>query len=353
MSALARAQHLLDLDRPEQARTLVGEALAEDPDSVRAWLLLAQCHLGLHEPERGREAAGRALGLAPEVGASHQVYARTCTELGRHAEAVWHAREAVRLDPEDYVAHLWLADALLESRVPSLLPEAWCAANWAVELAPEETGPHGAVGVVAFAYKRWDVVVAASTHALRIDPTNAQALNNLAAARLRRGVLGGDPTRAAGELSAALAIDPGHKEARFNLDVIALQILGVVYWLSWVPWFVMFSLVMTEFAGERPELWPVRLVGGFLVAVLWAVLAGVLVRRTPRRVRPYLLRFPRRRWEFGALCAAAGIGVSFPVLAGLLPGPVAFTAVVVAVASILVSGLLRWTAVFALRRQGR
>lgn len=69
--SVERADLLIDLKRYEEARELLAQRLAEDPEDIRAWVELARSHLG-DRPNGAKalEATERALALnAEDIGA--------------------------------------------------------------------------------------------------------------------------------------------------------------------------------------------------------------------------------------------------------------------------------------------
>ncbi|WP_230879561.1 hypothetical protein [Planomonospora sp. ID67723] len=121
-----------------------------EPGSAREWCAVAVARLGRDQPEAALEAARRAVEGDPRSGAEdaaewgYRIASLAFERLGRDAESVAAAEEAVRLAPGSWAARLRLGTAL--RRIPGRWKEAWAQAGRAVRYAPEEPGPHVLVG---------------------------------------------------------------------------------------------------------------------------------------------------------------------------------------------------------------
>ncbi|MFC4061111.1 hypothetical protein ACFOWE_22655 [Planomonospora corallina] len=122
-----------------------------DPDDPFRWCALAAGELERGRPEAALEAARRAVEHdspdGPAAGWGYRLASLAFERLGRDAEAVAAAEEAVRLVPGSWTARLRLGTAL--RRVPGRWTEACAQAARAVRYAPEEPGPHVLTGDLA------------------------------------------------------------------------------------------------------------------------------------------------------------------------------------------------------------
>ncbi len=82
------------------AAPLLREALDLYPDSWEGWLLLAIAHRSGYEWGKAADALAQVLRLRPDHAGALSERALTLLALGRHAEAVDHARLAVQVEPE-------------------------------------------------------------------------------------------------------------------------------------------------------------------------------------------------------------------------------------------------------------
>jgi tetratricopeptide (TPR) repeat protein len=174
-SVLLQAARLTAEGRPESAIAVLRPALELYPDHSAAWCRLSAAQLDAGDPTGSLDAAKRAMTLG-ERSWGHRLASLALVELGRHAEAVVSAREAVRRDPADWRCHVTLAEALAHEE-PA---EAVSAGRAAVELAPDEPRAYEVLGDAAVATHEWLDAERAYRAALRLDPGNADATAKLA-----------------------------------------------------------------------------------------------------------------------------------------------------------------------------
>ncbi|MFB9679744.1 hypothetical protein ACFFRH_30030 [Streptosporangium vulgare] len=158
-----------------------------DPADPRQWCAVAAAWLGRDRPEAALEAARRALDLDPraESGADwgYRLASLAFERLGRDAEAVAAAEEAVRLAPGSWAARMRLGAAL--RRVPGRWRESRAQAARAVRYAPEEPDPHVLAGDLALLRGEYGLAETAYREALRRLPDHPGARINLGLTRLR------------------------------------------------------------------------------------------------------------------------------------------------------------------------
>ncbi|MFG0317654.1 MAG: tetratricopeptide repeat protein [Planctomycetota bacterium JB042] len=164
---LARAHHLLAVDRPEAAASELTAFLGDAPDSVEARLLLAQASLRLERYDDASAHAADAVRLAPDHALPHRVRARV--ELARG-----------RLDVAD--------EAIAES----------------IRLEPREPDAHGIRAMIRVERKEWREALAAAEEGLELDAENSRCTNLAAIALTRLG----EESRAAEVLRGQLARSP-------------------------------------------------------------------------------------------------------------------------------------------------
>ena len=135
MSAhLARAELLLEQNRPQDALAEVRQALNADTEGVDALLCLARCHSDLKQHPEAISAAQRAVSLAGDTGYPHRIHAYVLHQADRESEAEAAATEALRLDPEDEFAFIVRASIRLALR---RWTDALADAESALTLSPE------------------------------------------------------------------------------------------------------------------------------------------------------------------------------------------------------------------------
>jgi tetratricopeptide (TPR) repeat protein len=218
-AAVAAIQNLLDVHRFADARARAAALLREQPDDPQVLCLLAQALLGVGDHASALQAAQRAIAASPEEEWGHRLASSAYAELARPRLARDAARRATALAPHLWEAWVQLAAAAHVVAWPA--HEARHAATEALRLAPHEAEPHVAYGTTVM---RGDPARARSAfeEALRLDPGNTAALNNLAVLDFRTVKL-----RRAGEgLVRAAAADPRDTVAQYNLRVTVQAVIA-------------------------------------------------------------------------------------------------------------------------------
>src|SRR5687768_9175725 len=96
-----RATMLMQLGRFDEAATLLGQVLAENPNDGHIHALLAHCRLEQNQLGEATTHAETAVGLAPDADFPYYVLARTWIERGYADRALTAIDEAIRIAPED------------------------------------------------------------------------------------------------------------------------------------------------------------------------------------------------------------------------------------------------------------
>jgi tetratricopeptide (TPR) repeat protein len=213
---LLRAEALIELRRFDEAVAVLTRAIGIDHNGPRGWCLLAQAQLGLGDHGAALQSTGQAAALAPDLEWTHRLASLALSRLGRHADAVAAAREAVRLDPMSWRGLTRLAQALIPATPDR--SEALMTAHRALELAPLVPDTHIALGFVEAAAGHRQAALAAYHKALEIDPDNTVAHNEVARLHLRGGTAA-SLARAATGFATAVRSDPRASVSRHNLDV--------------------------------------------------------------------------------------------------------------------------------------
>jgi tetratricopeptide (TPR) repeat protein len=263
---VGRAERLIEIRRYRDAIDL----LSGDSQIVADWhavMLRAQAYLGLHEAQRAVDEARRAITLDPNREWSYRLLAYSLLAQSRASgageekwprlqEAERAAREAMRLAPSNFLTHLVAGEVLFERRI---IGEARHEAERARDLAPNAVGPWILLSRVEIVAKRPQAAERAAKEALRIDPTNAAARNNLGASLQNRGRM----WSAARHYGTAARSDPVNEVVRSNLRKVGL--------------FVLFRLSLV------PVMLLVLVPGGVLVLVAWYFAAMRYLRGSKRR----------------------------------------------------------------------
>ncbi|MEU9983908.1 tetratricopeptide repeat protein [Streptomyces sp. NPDC050856] len=242
--AAARAEALVDLGRYDEAKSVLGARLREEPEDLRAWLELARCHLAADEDDKAVEVTGQAMRLAPEDYATLHMRARALRAVGRMAETGALLREAIRVDP-----HRWRAYGTLAEIQPWLpdgdVREGLRLAHEGVRLGPDE--PRAYESLYKAALLAGDHACAERTlNALRaLDPANSLAVVMQADRAANRP---GVKASAAADLYAdALGTVPDSPWLRGALDRATYRMLRGTRWPA---------LVCLAAAGVMTDLFP-------------------------------------------------------------------------------------------------
>ncbi|MEV6607919.1 tetratricopeptide repeat protein [Kutzneria sp. NPDC051319] len=283
MDSIGRARTLIDLGRHEQARAELAKALADDPASTEAWCLMAQCEQKAGDPQAMLHAARQALASNPDSEWAHRLQSLALHKLRRHEEAIAAAREATRLAPHQWQQYVVLVTALIPL-LDKHYVEATEAADQAVQLAPLQAETHLTRGVLNGAKGNLPEAERNYREALRLDPENAAARNNLATIELRSNNL----EAATAGFAAALAENPRLQVARDNIDLVCRRVLRGAR-LAAQTVFIGTGFVTITYDGG--PTFPT--VVAALLAVMWLVMVAKLVGRLAKPVRSHLGRLIR------------------------------------------------------------
>ncbi|WP_156755699.1 tetratricopeptide repeat protein [Actinokineospora pegani] len=307
-AVLFEAAQLTAAGRPEEAISLLRPVVVAYPDNPAAWCRLAAALLDAGQAEQCLDAAKRAITLG-ERSWAHRLASLALGELGRYDEATVSAREAARRDPEDWRAHV----ALAEAYGPRAPLEALTAARRAVEVAPDVPRAHEILGLAALWADERPLAKRALIDALRLDQGNREV-------RARLTTLEG--------VRAARA-DPGPQVPFGRAQRIALWLLL----RRCAGWLLVGGFLLLVAGGPVPS----RLLVWFALAVLLGVAGlgvhGVMGLPRTSRLRPPelwrlmpllcvgvgLLGFAAlalTAWSVGLAFGATGTGLLVPTLAG-------------------------------------
>ncbi|MDP9225412.1 MAG: tetratricopeptide repeat protein [Actinomycetota bacterium] len=223
--AIARAEVLVGLGRPEEAAALLSRALADEPNDVELMVALGLAQIEFDE-QGALETARRALAIDPENVQALLIAGGACLDLNYGQRAVPYAHRLVELVPWLPAAHATMAMAV--GRGSSGRKDGLAAANRAIELAPRDTIGYLAAGAVELAHGESTSAIRWYEKALEIDPHDHSAQVNLVTARESAGHLSPALIAAA----AILRIDPRDETARHALDETVYTTLVHLLWIS-------------------------------------------------------------------------------------------------------------------------
>ena len=303
---LARAATMLDLGRYDEAGRLLAQVVAAEPESARAWCLLARAHLGASHYAEALAAANRAASLEPEDEWPHRLASNALMHMSNHSEALRAANESCRLAPSYWQTHVCLAQAALAA---GRLPVALAAAEQARKLAPNEPDVHFLSGKVSLARGELSAAREHQERALALDPAHSGAMNELGRIRLRRH----DTAGAMRHFIRAARTTPGERIYSRNIEVVILRAVSRMIYL-----FTLFALVLIWVpAIAHVSRFPF-LVGFGLLSVLTLACSAFFLARMPSEARLLVRRTLRIPRVAGALAVAlGGVAVAFSVVASV------------------------------------
>ncbi|MBO9520223.1 MAG: tetratricopeptide repeat protein [Nocardioidaceae bacterium] len=278
---LQHAANLLGLRRPAQAEELLCALLARDPGDAAALRLLAEAIAAQDRREEALGPAFAAVRAEPANADGHLLSAHLLRANRRNAEALIAASEAVRLAPHDWRAHYTLGQVTLyggEGRRKDRYRAALRCAEETIALAPTLPAGYVLAGACHDFVGAPESASHAYSEALRIDPTNTDALNGLSRARLGTGGV----ADAAQAVSAALAMDPQDRELHRTFRGVSFTAVLSLY-LAMLP-----ASGVAAFLIAHGVAAPVRLA----VLLAGAVAGAAWLRRVNRRLAAPIVFWP-------------------------------------------------------------
>ena len=243
---LERAQALLDLGRLDHARDAIEKALAEDPESARAWALLSRVEYNAKEYRAALTAARNGLERSPGHMGLHLAASHAATANGQGYNGYEHAMEALRIWPGNPDAHAAAARSRLQPNNEAARAVAEDHIRQAREAAPNWTEP---TYLEAQLQVQRNQIAAAkqSLHlVLAMDPEADHA--RLFLADLERFT--GGSGKAADYIQTALLLDPNDTDARKRLDELIREAMISLAWLAFAAViFVFFVLAAMSDTG--------------------------------------------------------------------------------------------------------
>lgn len=254
-TARLKGEALLDLGRPADAEPLLRAALLENPKDVESLGLLARCLIAQGRPDEAVEYASEAIAAEPDDPDGHFLLSYARVGMDDNVGAEHAIREAIERAPLWSPYHELYAGILLAQERAGDAVE---VAERARSLDPENAGAATQHAAALLQLGRLDEAEEAVGEALRLDPASDVAYQVAGAIELARG--GG--ADAVAHWREALRLDPTDELAREGLAA-ALKSRNPVYG----------QLV-------RFWMWESRLSNGAQIAILFAPLVLIRVLRS-------------------------------------------------------------------------
>lgn len=197
LEALAQCMQLLDLEpdsrtradawqyvgliqymegNDEEAEEAFEEAIGADPEFPAAWHYLGLLAERAGENEHAEEMYRRALECDGDYAFSLVRLGYLFFDRGDNESAMRFFRRALEADPDEYMAHLGISEVM---RVKDRLEEQLEHVQAAHDIAPTDGNVLNQLGIAYESLERVEEAVEAYRTALRADPHNRQAANNL------------------------------------------------------------------------------------------------------------------------------------------------------------------------------
>lgn len=175
-AAIERARVARELGRIEEARRILGTALATAPDDPEVLVALGNIALDRDEPAEASRWAGQAIVADPDHPDAHLVVGMAAVHLDDPRSALRHLETAVRLSPHSAPTLLMLAWLLAYGPEPDPARARAVLAE-AVELAPDDADVHCAAAEIYQRLTDQDAVRRHVAAGLAVDPTHTDLLN--------------------------------------------------------------------------------------------------------------------------------------------------------------------------------
>lgn len=307
MTAYQHAEILLDIGRPADARRLVEEALATDPDDTPLRILFVRCLIAMEEERAALPVVDRLVADNPEWDYPYRLRAIVLVGLGQPVNATKAARRATALNSEDAWNHFQLAVALNAAASRELSGSeanekrkraAREAAERAAALRPEEPVFHRMIGFLHHGPEHRDIRERAWRKALELDPEDTVAMTQLAGDEALRSL------RSSGlhKMRQALHIDPQRAPSVRPVVAVAFRRALLFPLLLTVPSGM--ATVLLALHAFPDNWWSRALPVGFSAASL-ALLADALLRVRSSLRAMFARTVKPARWFVGWILAAS------------------------------------------------
>jgi len=187
------------------------QAMRASPDDPNVLSVMAQWSILMGRPKDGEMYSRKVIAARPDLVTSRLYLADALQAQGKLDEAARECRQAIDLEPNNYLAHYDLG-IVLDSQ--GLKQEALKELRLSLAIKPDQALAHSKIGWILTGMNQFHEAVKEFTQALRIDPANAHAHKGLGMALLQLG----DDEKAVEQFSEAVRIDPSDTVARQDLE---------------------------------------------------------------------------------------------------------------------------------------
>lgn len=167
--------HYLE-ERDEEAEIAFEAAIEADPEFPAAYHYLGLLAERAGDADHAAELYGRAIELDPDYAFSHVRLGYLHFDRGRLEQALRCFHRALEADPEEYMGHLGIGEVMRARKRHQEQLEHVRRAN---EIAPDDGNVLNQLGIAYESVSDPEAAAQAYRRALRADPRNRQAANNL------------------------------------------------------------------------------------------------------------------------------------------------------------------------------
>jgi TolB-like protein/DNA-binding winged helix-turn-helix (wHTH) protein/Tfp pilus assembly protein PilF len=203
-------------DAREKIRQAIQKALELDPNSASAHATMGDVALLFDWDWPAAKAEyDRALELNPNLPDAHLAYEIYLATLGRHDEAIAHARQAFLTDPLAVETRTW---TLWVNYFSGHLQETVDEAKRTMEIEPQAALPYALLAVASADLGQKEQAIQAAQNALRLGGDSGSVIATAASALARAG----EKARARQALNQALALEQKRYVCRFLIAGVYL-----------------------------------------------------------------------------------------------------------------------------------
>jgi tetratricopeptide (TPR) repeat protein len=189
----------------------VEQALRAAPDDPTALSIMAQWSILMGRPKDGEMYSRKVLAEHPDLVTPRLYLADALQTQNRLDEAAQECRQAIALEPENYLAHYDLG-IILDRQ--GLKLEALKELRNSLAIRPDQALAYSKIGWILMEPHQYSEAMAAFNQALRLDPANTHAHNGLGMALFQLG----DYEKAAEQFGDVVQIDPSDAAAKQDFE---------------------------------------------------------------------------------------------------------------------------------------
>jgi len=214
---LHEGQILISEGKFDEARALLEQAVAKEPDFTRAMVALGFALIEMGREDEARAQLEQAIELDPDSGPAYNNIGLSHLREGKVEAAAQNFRKAIEVDASQYRAYANLGLAMY--RLGNNDQAHW-ALSEAARLRPDDAGIRNDFGYVLQQLGRWDEAIAEYRAAIEHDPDHLNAHANLGYVLRDQG----RPEAAAVEYRRMLELSPGDREAARCLSELLIEL---------------------------------------------------------------------------------------------------------------------------------